>query len=133
MNDAGNTMVTSTLLTLTTGTAVVIGLGVFMGWLIARVLARNLNNVVATAQALGGGDLKARSSVATKDEVGQLAQAFNTMGENLQAGSAKQQELATAAMAQAARSRVLRMRSARRRPSSSSIWMGPSSPPTRTS
>ena len=102
MNDAGNMMVTSTLLTLTTGTAVVIGLGVFMGWLIARVLARNLNNVVATAQALGGGDLKARSSVATKDEVGQLAQAFNTMGENLQAGSAKQQELATAAMAQAA-------------------------------
>ncbi|MEK7351262.1 MAG: HAMP domain-containing protein, partial [Nitrospirota bacterium] len=84
MNDAGTATVTSTLLTLTVGTTAVIVIGIFMGWLVARFLARNLNNVVTAAQALGGGDLKARSSVATQDEIGSLAQAFNTMGASLQ-------------------------------------------------
>jgi methyl-accepting chemotaxis protein len=92
MNDAGSATVTSTVLTLMVGATAVILLGIGMGWLIARVLARNLNNVIAATQALGGGDLKARSSVATTDEVGQLAQAFNRMGEQIQRSISEQQQ-----------------------------------------
>jgi methyl-accepting chemotaxis protein len=94
MNDAGTATVTSTMLTLTVGTTAVILLGLFMGWLIARLLARNLNNVVVAAQALGGGDLKARSSVSTRDEVGAVAQSFNEMGDKLQANVMKEREQA---------------------------------------
>jgi len=70
-----------------------IALGLVIGWLIARFLSRNLADVITAAQGLGSGDLKARSSVTTHDEVGQLAQAFNDMGEKLQASAAKQQEM----------------------------------------
>ena len=94
MNDAGTATVTSVLFTLTVGTTAVILIGIFMGWIIARFLARNLNNVVTAAQALGGGDLEARSSVATQDEVGALAQSFNEMGDNLQANVMKERERA---------------------------------------
>jgi methyl-accepting chemotaxis protein len=94
MNDAGAATVTSTMFTLTVGTTVVIVIGIFMGWLIARFLSRNLADVVKAAQALGGGDLKARSSVATKDEVGTLAQSFNEMGDKLQANVMKEREQA---------------------------------------
>ena len=94
MNDAGSATVTSTMLTLTVGTTAVILLGIFMGWLIARFLSRNLADVVKAAQALGGGDMKARSSVATKDEVGILAQSFNEMGDKLQANMVKEREQA---------------------------------------
>ena len=97
MNDAGSATVTSSLLILALGTMAVIVIGILTGWLTARFLSRNLGDVVKAAQAIGGGDLKARSSVATQDEVGQLAQAFNKMGENFQASSVKQQEMAAAA------------------------------------
>ena len=99
MNDAGTATVTSTLSTLIIGTTAVVVIGIFMGWIIARFLARNLNNVVMAAQALGGGDLKARSSITTKDEVGTLAQSFNEMGDKLQANVEKAKEEA-ATMAQ---------------------------------
>ena len=99
MNEAGSGTVTSTLFTLTVGTTAVILLGIFMGWLIARVLSRNLADVVKAAQALGGGDLKARSSVSTKDEIGTLAQSFNEMGDKLEANMMKEREQA-AKMAQ---------------------------------
>ena len=99
MNEAGSGTVTSTLFTLTVGTTAVILLGIFMGWLIARVLSRNLADVVKAAQALGGGDLKARSSVSTKDEIGILAQSFNEMGDKLQTNMMKEREQA-AKMAQ---------------------------------
>ena len=90
MNDEGRATAASALLTLAVGTATVIAIGLLLGWLIARVLSRNLADVVRAAQALGGGDLTARSSVATQDEVGTLAQSFNEMGDKLQARVAKE-------------------------------------------
>jgi methyl-accepting chemotaxis protein len=62
-----------------------IALGLLFGWLVARFIARNLATVLAAAQALGRGDLAARATVAAQDEVGQLAQAFNAMGTQLEA------------------------------------------------
>ncbi len=66
-------------------------LGVVFSWLIARFIARNMTVVLQAAQRLGGGDLSARASVAIQDEVGQLGQVFNEMGEKLQAAARAQQ------------------------------------------
>ena len=94
MNEDGRTTAANALMTLVVGTVTAIVIGLLMGWLIARVLSRNLANVVKAAQALGAGDLSARSSVATKDEVGTLAQSFNEMGDKLQANMMKEREQA---------------------------------------
>ncbi|MEO5954591.1 MAG: methyl-accepting chemotaxis protein [Nitrospiraceae bacterium] len=94
MNDEGRAAAANALFTLALGTAIAIGVGLFLGWLIARFLSRNLANVITAAQVLGGGDLSARSSVATQDEVGTLARSFNEMGEKLQANVMKEREQA---------------------------------------
>ena len=93
MNEAGKTAAANALLALSVGTAAAIAFGLLLGWLIARFLARNLADVITAAQSLGGGDLTARSSVTTKDEVGILALAFNEMGQSLEQASAKQEAL----------------------------------------
>ncbi len=62
----------------------------FTGLLIARNLTRPLLKLVAVAVAVTAGDLTARASVQSNDEVGVLADSFNSMTERLQ-----QQHLAT--------------------------------------
>ena len=66
-------------------------LGIVFSWWMARFISGNLTVVLQAAQRLGDGDLSARASVATQDEIGQLAQAFNDMGENLQTAARAQQ------------------------------------------
>nr|WP_248917995.1 methyl-accepting chemotaxis protein [Pseudomonas entomophila] len=51
-------------------------------WLLRRKL-RPLGDLVRQAEALGAGDLNARLSVTSHDEIGQLARSFNQMGEAL--------------------------------------------------
>ncbi|MCX2887406.1 methyl-accepting chemotaxis protein [Pseudomonas sp. DCB_BI] len=51
-------------------------------WLLRRKL-RPLDDLVRQAEALGAGDLNARLSVTSHDEIGQLARSFNQMGEAL--------------------------------------------------
>ncbi|MDD1016086.1 methyl-accepting chemotaxis protein [Pseudomonas sp. TNT2022 ID1025] len=51
-------------------------------WLLRRRL-RPLGDLLQQAQALGAGDLQARLPVSSHDEIGQLAQSFNQMGEAL--------------------------------------------------
>jgi methyl-accepting chemotaxis protein len=94
MNEEGRATAANALLTLAIGTVVAIAIGLLLGWLIARFLSRNLADVIMAAQALGGGNLSARSSVATQDEVGTLAQSFNEMGAQLQAKVTKEREQA---------------------------------------
>ena len=65
--------------------------GIVFGWLMARFITKNMQVVLQAAQRLGTGDLSARASVATQDEVGQLAQAFNDMGEKLHTAATAQQ------------------------------------------
>lgn len=65
--------------------------GIVFSWLLARFITRNMTVVLQAAQRLGGGDLSARASVAAQDEVGQLAQAFNNMGEKLSTAATAQQ------------------------------------------
>ncbi|MBM4134841.1 MAG: HAMP domain-containing protein [Nitrospira sp.] len=70
-------------LTLTAIIVAGIGLGLFLGWVIARVISKNLQDIGAIAGKLANGDLTARSQVVSKDEVGQLCEAFNEMVDNL--------------------------------------------------
>jgi methyl-accepting chemotaxis protein len=51
-------------------------------WLLRRKL-QPLSDLVRQAEALGAGDLSVRLSVASNDEIGQLARSFNQMGEAL--------------------------------------------------
>ncbi|AUY34719.1 methyl-accepting chemotaxis protein [Pseudomonas soli] len=51
-------------------------------WLLRRKL-RPLGDLVRQAEALGAGDLNARLSVTSHDEIGQLARSFNQMGDAL--------------------------------------------------
>jgi methyl-accepting chemotaxis protein len=72
--------------------AVGVGLGLFIGWVIARMLSRNLGLVGEAAEKLAGGDYSARATLRTTDEVGHLGQAFNSMAEQIQDNITKQQD-----------------------------------------
>lgn len=56
---------------------------VVLGYRIARLITRPLNNLVDTAEAVTSGDLERRADAASHDELGVLAQAFNHMTEHL--------------------------------------------------
>ena len=51
-------------------------------WMLRRKL-RPLGDLVTQAEAMGAGDLSARLSVTSQDEIGQLARSFNQMGDAL--------------------------------------------------
>jgi len=94
VNAEGRATAANALFTLAVGTVVAIVIGLVIGWLIARALSRSLAHVVTTAQRLGSGDFAARATVTTTDEVGQLAQAFNHMGMQIQEKVTKEAEQA---------------------------------------
>ncbi len=61
-----------------------LSLGLLLGWLISRSVAGGLSDILNAAQAMGAGNLAARSGITTKDDIGGLAQAFNRMGEQIE-------------------------------------------------
>ncbi|TKB92001.1 MAG: PAS domain S-box protein [Nitrospira sp.] len=63
-----------------------------IGVLIGCIGAKGVVRVSEAAAKLAGGALDTRVPVTTTDELGTLAQAFNAMGESLQAAAAKHQE-----------------------------------------
>ena len=67
-------------------------LGMVTAWVVAARITKNVTDVLWAAQKLAGGDLTVRSRVTTTDETGQLAIAFNQMGEALAQSAAKQQD-----------------------------------------
>ncbi len=54
-------------------------LGIVIGFFAARSIARPVNQLATVAQKVAGGDLTEQVVVDRKDEIGQLATAFNTM------------------------------------------------------
>jgi methyl-accepting chemotaxis protein len=95
MNEDGKLSGTRAMWSLSGSVAMAVLLGMVMGSLIARFIVGNLANVLTAAQALGRGDLGARSSVTTQDEVGQLAAVFNEMGAQLEEKVTQEQARAT--------------------------------------
>jgi methyl-accepting chemotaxis protein len=61
----------------------VFAVGFFLSILLSRKITKPIKELTATAQAIAGGDLTKRASVASGDEVGQLAESFNKMVENV--------------------------------------------------
>lgn len=59
-------------------------LGSLLCWVISRLIGSSLNNILKAAEALGSGNLAARSSLTTKDDIGRLAEAFNKMGDQIE-------------------------------------------------
>jgi methyl-accepting chemotaxis protein len=57
----------------------VIGMIVFSGWLMARYLARRVNNMVSVANELAKGDINQKIVDHNQDEIGDLARAFDGM------------------------------------------------------
>jgi len=87
-------------------TAIVVGLAlaVGLGWWLARSITRPVIAVMQALEALAGGDLTQRVSAETKDEIGNMAQAFNStvermseamssIGQNSQALASSSEEL----------------------------------------
>ncbi len=63
------------------GSGIVIG--VLLGWWTTERITRPVERLAAGARAVAEGDWSARVEVASKDEIGELAQAFNRMGEQI--------------------------------------------------
>lgn len=71
---------TFTLLALTGG---VLLAGLLVGYMLATVLTRPLARLAEAARAVGRGELSQQVAVSTRDEVGEVAVAFNAMTERL--------------------------------------------------
>lgn len=52
-------------------------------WLLTRSVVRPLRRLTEAANAFGGGDLRARAQLQRRDEVGQVAQAFDQMADRV--------------------------------------------------
>ncbi len=65
-------------------TLVGVCVGLILGWVISQMIGRPLAHLGKIVLKLESGDLTARATVESKDEVGQLAQSFNKMGERLE-------------------------------------------------
>jgi putative methionine-R-sulfoxide reductase with GAF domain len=60
------------------------GIVIVIAMWISQALVRPITNLRETADKIAGGDLSARTSINTQDEVGALAYTFNTMTEQLE-------------------------------------------------
>ena len=59
-------------------------IGMIAAWLLSRHITRPLRQLTAVAEAMSTGDYSQRAHVARRDETGRLADAFNTMAEQVQ-------------------------------------------------
>jgi two-component system phosphate regulon sensor histidine kinase PhoR len=64
-------------------TVIITILAVLAAWLIARTTTRPIRQLTKASKAIATGQLGQKITVPTKDEIGQLAQAFNEMSSNL--------------------------------------------------
>jgi two-component sensor histidine kinase/HAMP domain-containing protein len=80
-------------LTITYVSAVIFILGAAAVFLTSTVITRPLKKMAHTMEEISGGDLSKRVTFSSKDEVGNLAQSFNLMVENLETYSGELQEL----------------------------------------
>ena len=78
--EAGSTSRNTYVALFTVATIIVI----LIGWSIARLIIIPISSLVTTSQAIASGDLDKRTGIKNKDEIGALAQSFDTMTEKLQ-------------------------------------------------
>lgn len=64
-------------------TGLALGVTLFVSFVVSYFIARRLKRIERSAEAIAAGDLDATVKVRTRDEIGQLAASFNTMGARL--------------------------------------------------
>jgi len=80
------------------GVILTLGLGILGEWWLTRSSLAPLQRVIATMRRISGGDLSQRVQLPhTRDEVGQLAAAFDHMASNIEAAFASQSRFVSAA------------------------------------
>ena len=76
--DAQATALTGTI-SLTIGGLVAVAIGLGIGYWIAQFFSKNLSHIAQAAQLAASGNYQSRAKITTKEELGQMATAFNTM------------------------------------------------------
>jgi HD-GYP domain-containing protein (c-di-GMP phosphodiesterase class II) len=61
-----------------------VGLALVFGFWLAASIARPINQLAETARAFARGDFEARSDVRSRNEIGELAQTYNSMSDQIQ-------------------------------------------------
>jgi len=74
------------------GTFIVLLIVIALSFFFARSISKSLNTLTKGAEIIGKGNLKHRIDVKSKDEIGELATAFNNMAVNLAASKDKLRE-----------------------------------------
>jgi two-component system, OmpR family, phosphate regulon sensor histidine kinase PhoR len=80
---AVNSSVNHVTRTIILATVIITILAVLAIWLIARTTTRPIRQLTRAAQRIAAGQLGQKITISTKDEIGQLAHAFNNMSANL--------------------------------------------------
>jgi signal transduction histidine kinase len=57
----------------------VVGVGIVLVLMLSRVFVAPIERIAVTARRIAGGDFRSRATVRSRDELGELADAFNTM------------------------------------------------------
>ena len=79
LNEDAQTLATNGTFILVVGGVVAVALGLFVGYLLATFLSRNITHIANVATQAAGGNLQARAKIESHDELGQMAIAFNSM------------------------------------------------------
>ncbi|MFC0112648.1 sensor histidine kinase [Kibdelosporangium aridum] len=72
---------------------IAIGVGIVTSQILAHGMTRPLRQMTAAARVMARGDYSQRVRATSRDEVGELAQAFNTMAADLEAADQQRREL----------------------------------------
>jgi twitching motility protein PilJ len=79
LNDEGQSIAANRTRLVLAGSLIAILVGLSIGFLLARFFAQGVRHIAEIAQEAASGRLDARAEIDSEDELGQMAQAFNTM------------------------------------------------------
>ncbi|HET9961286.1 MAG TPA: methyl-accepting chemotaxis protein [Nitrospiraceae bacterium] len=79
LNDDAQSLATNGTVILAIGGLIAVGLGIFVGYLLASFLSRGITHIANVATQAASGNLQARAKIQSQDELGQMAKAFNSM------------------------------------------------------
>lgn len=94
-----DSQVQSLTLTLLGLTGAVLLAGLVVGYLLATILTRPLSRLAEAARAVGRGELTRHVDISSQEEVGQVAEAFNSMTDQLKRKDDERRQLMTRIMA----------------------------------
>ncbi len=79
LNDSGQALAEERTQLVVLGAGVAVLVGSLIGFFMARLFSEGITHIATVAQQAAGGNLQARAVVDSRDELGQMAQAFNAM------------------------------------------------------